>query len=156
MMPEPTVLVRPARRADLPAIMAMLDDDAISRSREIGRTASEDAAARAFEEIERDPNSTIHVLDREGEVVGCAQLTTIPGLARQGTKRALVEAVRIRSDLRGRGLGRDFMDSLATKARAAGCGLMQLTSDKRRLDAHRFYVSLGYVQSHEGFKLPLD
>lgn len=155
-MPEPMVLVRPARRADLPAIMAMLDDDAISRSREIGRTASEDATARAFEEIERDPNSTIYVLDREGEVVGCAQLTTIPGLARQGTKRALVEAVRIRSDLRGRGLGRDFMDSLATKARAAGCGLMQLTSDKRRLDAHRFYVSLGYVQSHEGFKLPLD
>lgn len=156
MSPDVSVIVRPARRADLPAILAMLDDDEISRSRATGHAAPDDAVERAFAEIERDPNSTIYVLDRGGDVVGCAQLTAIPGLSRGGMKRALVEAVRVRSDLRGHGLGRDLMHSLAAEAREAGCGLMQLASDKRRLDAHRFYVSLGYAQSHEGFKLPLD
>lgn len=145
--------MRPAQREDLPAIMALLADDAFSVGREGGADA---AVSAAFEEIERDPNSTVFVLEQVGRVVGCAQLTIIPGLARRALKRGVIEAVRIASDARGRGLGRDFIRQIVEVARGRGCGLVQLTSDKRRHDAHRFYLSLGFAMSHEGFKLVLD
>jgi len=145
-------VLRPARRGDLPAIQAMLADDILGRDREGG---ADEAVAAAFEEIERDPKSTFWVVERAGRVVGCAQLTCIPGLASRGTKRGLVESVRIASELRGKGLGRWLMGELIAKAREAGCGIVQLTSDKRRADAHRFYEGLGFARSHEGFKLKL-
>jgi GNAT superfamily N-acetyltransferase len=96
------------------------------------------------------------VIDVAGDVVGCAQLTIIPGLSRRGMKRAQIEAVRVSSRRRGEGLGRWFFDALIAIARERGCGLVQLTSDKRRTEAHRFYGSLGFVASHEGFKLSLE
>lgn len=145
--------MRPARRDDLPAIMAMLADDEFSVGREGG---ADEAVSAAFEEIERDPNSTVFVLERDGRVVGCAQLTVIPGLARRGLKRGVIEAVRIASDRRNRGLGGEFVGELVAEARSRGCGMVQLTSDKRRHDAHRFYASLGFAMSHEGFKLVLE
>lgn len=150
-LPEPNL--RPARRADLPAIMALLADDVLGRDREGG---AQDAVATAFDEIEADPKSTIWVVERNGLVIGCAQLTVIPGLARQAMKRGLIESVRIVSSQRGQGIGRWLIAALADKAREAGCGVLQLTSDKRRTDAHRFYESLGFAMSHEGFKLMLD
>ena len=91
----------------------------------------------------------------EGRIIGCGQLTVTPGLARRAVKRGTIEAVRIASDLRGQGLGRSFIRTLVDRAREAGCGQVQLTSDKRRTDAHRFYESLGFKLSHEGFKLLL-
>lgn len=145
-------ILRQARREDLSAIMALLADDDFSRGREGGAEAVVEAA---FEEIEGDPGSTIYVLEQDGAVVGCAQLTVIPGLARRGLRRGLVEGVRIASDRRNRGLGRLLMARLAEIARERGCGVVQLTSDKRRLDAHRFYRDLGFAMSHEGFKLVL-
>ncbi|HMO30641.1 GNAT family N-acetyltransferase [Enterovirga sp.] len=145
--------LRPARREDLPAVMAMLADDILGRNREGGADA---AVARAFEEIAADPRSTFWVVERSGSVIGCAQLTVLPGLSRRGMKRGLIESVRIASGARGRGLGRWFVGELIAKAREAGCGLVQLTSDKRREDAHRFYTNLGFAMSHEGFKLMLD
>lgn len=145
--------MRPARREDLPAIMALLADDEFSVGREGG---ADGAVEAAFREIERDPNSTVYVLEREGRIVGTAQLTVIPGLARRALKRGLIEAVRIASDSRGRGLGRDLVQELVAEARIRRCGIVQLTSDKRRRDAHRFYLSLGFAMSHEGFKLVLD
>jgi GNAT superfamily N-acetyltransferase len=152
MKPEPRI--RPASRADLPAIIRLLADDGIGKSRE---GAPEDPAyAAAFAAIERDLNNTIYVIDRGGEVAGCAQLTLIPGLSRRGATRALIEAVRVSSRHRGEGLGRWFFEQLIAVARKAGCRLVQLTSDKRRSDAHRFYESLGFVGSHEGYKLTLE
>lgn len=145
--------MRPARREDLPVIMALLADDAFSVGREGGADAAVEAA---FEEIRRDPNSTVFVLERDGRVVGTAQLTVIPGLARRALKRGLIEAVRIASDRRNRGLGGEFLGELVEEARIRGCGVVQLTSDKRRLDAHRFYASLGFAMSHEGFKLVFE
>ena len=144
--------LRAARRADLPVIMAMLADDILGRDREGG---ADEVVAAAFAEIERDPNSTIWVIERDGQVIGCAQLTCIAGLSQRGMKRGLIEAVRIASEARGGGLGRWFVGGLIGKARAAGCGVVQLTSDKRRTDAHRFYENLGFARSHEGFKLRL-
>lgn len=82
-------------------------------------------------------------------------LTYIPGLSRGGMRRALVEAVRVRSDLRGQRIGEQLMEDAMTRARARGCGMMQLTTDKRRTDAHRFYARLGFEASHEGMKRAL-
>lgn len=149
--PEPSLRV--ARRADLPAVMAMLADDILGRDREGG---ADEAVAAAFDEIEADPKITIWVVERDSLTIGCAQLTVIPGLARRAMKRGLIESVRIASGERGQGLGRWFVLELVEKAREAGCGMVQLTSDKRRTDAHRFYTNLGFAMSHEGFKLMLD
>lgn len=95
------------------------------------------------------------MLDDDGEVVGCAQLTFIPGISRQGAERALIEAVRIRADRRGGGLGRRLFGWLIETSREHGCALVQLTTDKSRTDAQRFYTDLGFVASHEGMKLTL-
>jgi GNAT superfamily N-acetyltransferase len=83
------------------------------------------------------------------------QLTFIAGISRTGASRRLVEAVGVDRGLRGQGIGRRLMEHAHERGRARGCVLAQLTSDKQRPEAHRFYRSLGYEQSHEGFKLPL-
>jgi len=147
-----TVLLRPARRADLARIVALIADDEISAAR---TGTFDDAHLAGFDAIEADPNNELVVAERDGEVVGTMQLTFVPGISRYGATRLLVEAVRVDSRLRGQGIGRQMMLWAHERGRARGCVLAQLTSDKRRPDAHRFYRSLGYAQSHEGFKLPL-
>lgn len=109
----------------------------------------------AFAAIDSDPRNEMLVLADGNGVLGCLQMTYIPGLGKHGAERALVEAVRIRADLRGGGLGRDLMRQAVERARQRGCALVQLTSGRQRTDAHRFYESLGFARSHEGFKLPL-
>ena len=149
-MSEP--ILRRATAADLPTIVRLLADDELGHGRE---SADEHLYAAAFGEIEHDPNNMIVVVVLDGAVAGCAQLTIIPGLGRAAVKRAQIEAVRVASGRRGQGLGRWFMQALIEAARERGCGLVQLTSDVRRPDAHRFYESLGFSASHVGFKLPL-
>lgn len=146
-------VLRPATIDDVPAIMRLLADDALGQARE---SADEAVYKAAFAAIARDPNNTLFVIDAGGAVAGCAQLTIISGLARGAATRAQIEAVRIGSGHRGEGLGRWFMGALIEAARERGCKLVQLTSDKRRGDAHRFYESLGFAASHVGFKLTLD
>ncbi|MFY1585986.1 GNAT family N-acetyltransferase [Micromonospora sp. WMMD734] len=145
--------LREAVRADLPAILALLADDVLGRARE--HHTVDAAYERAFDAITADPRNQQLVAERDGEVVGCFQLTYIPGLGRHGAERALVEAVRVRADLRGQGVGEAMMSWAIDRARERGCGLVQLTTDKSRADAHRFYRRLGFVASHEGMKLPL-
>ncbi|MFG3696681.1 GNAT family N-acetyltransferase [Micromonospora sp. NPDC047620] len=147
------VIFREAVRADLPAVLALLADDVLGKSRDF--TEVDDAYERAFADIAADPRNQLIVADADGEVVGCMQLTYIPGLGRHGAERQLVEAVRVRSDRRGRGLGRQMMTWAVDQAKQRGCALVQLTTDKTRHDAHRFYLGLGFVASHEGMKLPL-
>ena len=151
-MPAGEPRVRVARRADLPSIMALLADDPFSHGREDGFTP---AAEAAFAEVEAHPGTAVHVLELDDRIIGCAQLTVVPGLARRALKRGVIEAVRIASDLRGQGHGRVFIGALVEEARRAGCGVVQLTSDKKRTDAHRFYRGLGFAMSHDGFKLML-
>jgi GNAT superfamily N-acetyltransferase len=149
------MLIRPATRGDLPAIQALLADDAIAQSRS-GFTANVTSAVeRAFNEIVADANDELVVGESEGEVVATLQLTLIAGLSRNGMRRALVEAVRVRSDRRGLGLGEELLRWAIARAREYGCGVVQLTTDKRRGDAQRFYARLGFVASHEGMKLDL-
>jgi len=151
--PTPSTL-RPATRADLPAVLALLaDEDQVVDPRSVVVT---EAYERAFAAIDTDPRNELLVLvDGDGTVVGCLQATYIPGLGKGGAERVLVEAVRIRADRRGGGLGRTLMAHTITRARARGCRLVQLTSNKQRADAHRFYATLGFTRSHEGFKLAL-
>lgn len=150
-MSEP--VLRRATTADIPAIIRLLADDELGRTRE---SADERVYRDAFAAIERDPNNVILVIEAGGAVAGCAQLTVIPGLGRGAATRGQIEAVRIASEHRGQGLGRWFMQALIEAARERGCRLVQLTSDKSRGDAHRFYESLGFKPSHVGFKLALD
>ncbi|WP_314249096.1 GNAT family N-acetyltransferase [Streptomyces kutzneri] len=150
------MIFREATRHDLPAVLALLaDEDSVA---DPARVVIGEAHERAFAAIEADPRNELLVLtDGAGEaVLGCLQLTYIPGLGQNGEERALVEAVRIRADRRGSGLGAELMRLAAERARARGCGLLQLTSNKRRTAAHRFYERLGFARSHEGFKLHLE
>ncbi|MER7272246.1 GNAT family N-acetyltransferase [Micromonospora carbonacea] len=149
----PTVILREAVRADLPAILALLADDVLGRTRDVGKV--DDAYERAFADISADPRNHLVVADDGGVVVGCLQITYIPGLGRHGAERCLVEAVRVRSDRRGQGLGGEMIRWAIDQARQRGCGLVQLTTDKSRTDAHRFYLALGFQPTHEGMKLPL-
>lgn len=147
------VIFREAVRADLPAVIALLADDVLGKARDF--TQVDEAYERAFADITADPRNHLVVADRDGELVGCMQITYIPGLGRHGAERSLIESVRVRSDLRGQGLGRQMMTWAIDQARGRGCALVQLTTDKSRADAHRFYRDLGFVASHEGMKLAL-
>ncbi|MFF9505959.1 GNAT family N-acetyltransferase [Streptomyces sp. NPDC014724] len=147
------MLLRTATRADLPAVLALLADE--ERVVDPASVVVDETYERAFAAIEGDPRNEMLVLVEGDTVVGCLQATYIPGLGKHGEERALIEAVRIRADRRGGGLGRELMKQAVDRARLRGCGLMQLTSNKRRTDAHRFYESLGFARSHEGFKLAL-
>ncbi|MEV4611470.1 GNAT family N-acetyltransferase [Kitasatospora sp. NPDC049258] len=152
--------LRPATRADLPAVLALLADEA--RVVDPATLVVDQVYEQAFAAIDVDPRNEILVLvegvDDQGDggrVVGCLQVTYIPGLGKGGAERALIEAVRVRADRRGGGLGQILMERTIERARTRGCALVQLTSNKRREDAHRFYGRLGFARSHDGFKLAL-
>ncbi|GHH10282.1 GNAT family N-acetyltransferase [Streptomyces rubradiris] len=145
--------IRAATADDLPAIVAMLADDPLGAQRESpdDLTPYRTALAR----LAADPNQHLVVAVREDRVIGTLQLTIIPGLSHRGATRALIEAVRIHADERGSGLGSRLIEWAIDTSRRLDCRMVQLTSDKTRTDAHRFYERLGFTASHEGFKLRL-
>ncbi len=150
-----TLRFRRAETADLPAIIDMLADDALGKAREVVSDPPHQAYLSAFAAIEADPNQLLAVVEREGAIIGCLQISFIPGLSRRGLWRGQIESVRIASSARGESLGRSMMEWAIEVCRQRGCGLVQLTSDKQRPDAIRFYESLGFRASHEGLKLSL-
>ncbi|WP_433605616.1 GNAT family N-acetyltransferase [Dactylosporangium sp. CA-139114] len=147
------VRIRKATEADVPAIVALLADDALGA----GRESPDDLSPyqRAFAAVVADANQVLVVAERDGRTVGTLQLTLLPGLARRGATRGQIEAVRVAGDERGSGLGATLMQWAIDEARARGCQLVQLTSDVSRTDAHRFYERLGFAPTHVGFKLNL-
>jgi GNAT superfamily N-acetyltransferase len=149
------VIVRLATEADLPTIIALLNDDEIARSREGFAPEVTTQTREAFLEISKDPNNELLVGELNGELIATMQLTIIPGLSRNGMRRGLIEAVRVRADQRSKGLGAIFMKQVIERARERGCGMVQLTTDVRRTAAQRFYVRLGFEPSHVGMKLKL-
>ena len=146
------MILRDARQDDVAGIVALLSDDTLGAAREGHDMAPYDLA---FAEIAANPMHQLVVAEAEGRIVGCLQLTILAGLSRQGARRALVEAVRVAGDLRSQGLGAALMAEAEDRARRAGCGMIQLTTDKSRLRAHRFYERLGYAASHLGMKKAL-
>jgi GNAT superfamily N-acetyltransferase len=133
----------------------MLADDELGALRETVADPVPDFYARAFDAIDRDPNNELIVADRDGQLVGVLQLTFIPYLTHRGGWRALIEGVRVASAARSEGIGGQLIEWAIARSRERGCRIVQLTSDKRRADAIRFYERLGFKATHEGFKLPL-
>lgn len=147
---------RLARQSDLAAIVRLLADDDLGGAREIVTDPVDARYLSAFAAIEADANQLLAVAsDAADRVVGCLQLSFLPGLSRTGMWRGQIESVRVASDLRGSGFGSEFIAWAIAQCVERGCGLVQLTSDKTRADSIRFYEKLGFVASHEGLKRSL-
>lgn len=151
-----TASLRRAVIEDVPSIVDLLTDDPLGAGRD-GRDDSDGLQPylRAFAAVSADPAHLLLVAESHGEVVATMQVSFLPGLARRGALRAQIEAVRVRAGLRNSGLGRALLMWARGEAERRGCALIQLTSDKQRPEAHRFYSGLGFTASHEGFKLEL-
>ncbi|MBX4998592.1 GNAT family N-acetyltransferase [Rhizobium lentis] len=144
---------RLARPSDLAAIIRLLADDDLGGTREIVSDPVDARYLSAFAAIEADANQLLAVaVDASDQVVGCLQLSFLPGLSRTGMWRGQIESVRIAREFRGAGLGAQFIEWAVAQCVERGCGLVQLTSDKTRKDSIRFYEKLGFVASHEGLK----
>lgn len=157
------VQFRRATREDLPAIVALLADDPLGALREANTSPLPQCYHDAFDAIDRDPNIELVVAQAGGggvlggsDVLGVLQLSFIPNLSHRGGWRALIEGVRVAAGSRSGGVGRQMLLWAVERARQRGCLMMQLTSDKTRTDAIRFYEGLGFVASHEGMKLHLS
>ena len=149
------LIFRPAIASDLAGIVAMLADDELGQQREDPSTALNQKYSDAFAAIDHDSNQLLAVVEEDGILLGCLQITFIPGLSRLGMWRGQIESVRVAAGHRGEGLGRKMFEWAINECRSRGCGLVQLTTDKSRADASKFYESLGFKASHEGMKLTL-
>ena len=150
------VVLREAVVGDVPAIVALLAADELGATRD-GADGEADLQPylRAFQAVTADPAHLLLVATDGDEVVATMQLSLLPGLARRGALRAQIEAVRVGEAHRGRRLGAAMIGWAIAEARVRGCALVQLTTDRSRADAHRFYQRLGFVASHDGLKLQL-
>jgi GNAT superfamily N-acetyltransferase len=151
-----TPTIRRATADDLPAIVALLADDILGQAREDPSLPLAQGYRDAFAAIAANPDMMLMVAVEEGRVVATLQLILAPGLSRKGAWRGIVEGVRVAADRRGRGLGEQLMAWTIAECRVRGCASVQLTTDKSRADAHRFYERLGFNPSHAGYKMDLD
>ncbi|MEU8302416.1 GNAT family N-acetyltransferase [Actinomadura sp. NPDC048955] len=146
---------REATVDDLPEIVRLLADDPLGSTRETPGEEIPEAYFRAFAAIEKDPNNSLVVAEVAGAVAGTLQLTFIPGLTYTGGERAQIEGVRVAAEQRGAGLGQLLITWAIDRARARGCRVVQLTTDRQRPDAIRFYQKIGFRPSHMGMKYHL-
>ncbi|MDJ0835261.1 MAG: GNAT family N-acetyltransferase [Acidobacteriota bacterium] len=148
-----TISIRRATNEDLTGIIRLLADDELGAKREQFEIPLPACYRDAFTAIDTDPNQELMVADCDGRVVGTFQLSFLPNLTYRGGWRALVEAVRVDSSMRGEGLGARLIEHAVERARERGCRMIQLTTDKTRQEAKRFYEKLGFTATHEGMKL---
>ena len=149
------LLFRDAKREDLAQIVGLLANDNLGSQREDPTSPLNSAYLDAFEHISADPNNQLVVVECNGKIAGILQITYIPHLTYIGSWRCLIEGVRVHKEFRGQGLGTKFFEWAIQQAKEKNCKIVQLTSDKQRADAIRFYESLGFKATHEGFKLKL-
>ena len=150
------VRFRFAERGDIPSIVALLAEDSLGQVREQADSGDLGPYLTAFDAMMmQDDNKYLLAVDQEDKIVGCIQITVVPGLSRSGMKRALLEGVRVANSVRGQGIGRQMMTEAHAIAHQQGCKMAQLTADLSRKDALRFYQSVGYVNSHYGLKCAL-
>jgi ribosomal protein S18 acetylase RimI-like enzyme len=155
---ETDIMMREAVLADVPRIVSLIMQGAARNMKtpdEIALEAGHPVYGDAFAEIAKSPHNLLFAAERDSVVVGTYQLSLLPGLAARGRLRGKIESVHVAPECRGQGIGGVMMRHAIVTAKARGVGLLELTSDKARSDAHRFYVALGFAQSHEGFKLVL-
>ncbi|MFQ3544205.1 GNAT family N-acetyltransferase [Halobacillus rhizosphaerae] len=146
---------RLAAEKDLESIVAMLADDVLGSKRERYEHPLPNSYMRAFEAIIADPNNELIVACEKNEVIGVQQITFTPYITHQGGWRATIEGVRTSASVRGKGIGTKLIKWAIQRAEERGCHLVQLTTDKKRADALRFYESLGFKATHEGLKMKL-
>ncbi len=149
------LIIREARKTDLPALIEIFRRDRDGGHAESRAPAAPAVYEAAFDRIAADINSRLYVAELDDRAVGTFQLTFIPGLVNHGRIRAKIESVHVRDGMRSRGIGTEMMRAALAAARAGGAGIAELASNKRRVDAHRFYERLGFERSHEGFKIAL-
>lgn len=146
---------RLAKKDDLFDIVKMLSDDTLGAKREKFEAILSDNYLKAFENISKDPNQELTIVEMDGETVATFQLTFIQYLTHQGGLRAQIEAVRTNSKYRGKGIGTKVFEYIIERAKQKGCRMVQLTSDKQRPDAIKFYETIGFIATHEGMKLKI-
>jgi GNAT superfamily N-acetyltransferase len=144
---------RKATKKDVSIIVRMLADDDLGSTREEDTEQVADGYYDAFEQIDKDHNNELTIAEYNGKIIGTLQITFIPYLTYKGGMRALIEAVRIDSEHRGKGFGRKLFEYAINRAQDRGCHMVQLTTNKKRTDAFKFYESLGFEATHEGMKL---
>ena len=144
---------REATVDDVGAIIGLYSDDALGKKREAD--SADKRYIKAFENLQNEPNNYIYVVEKNGQVIGTAQITFISHLNRKGQKRAQIESIHIDNEYRGQGLGKKLMAFLIEQAKEQGCTIVQLTSDKTRERAHQFYIDLGFEETHIGMKKTL-
>ena len=149
------ITYREALESDLATLIKMLADDQLGADREDSSVPINSAYIRAFHSIEKDPNNELIVVEAEGNIIGMLQLTFIPYLSHTGAWRGLIEAVRVHKDYRNKGIGTHILKWAIGRAKEKECFMVQLTSNKQRSNAIRFYEKLGFKATHEGFKLIL-
>ncbi|MDB5358992.1 MAG: family acetyltransferase [Rhodospirillales bacterium] len=147
---------RRAVPADLPTLVAMLADDVLGQARERPENPLPREYQDGFAAIDADPKQLLLVVERNGIIAGMLQLTCIPGISHMGAWRCQIEGVRVVSTARGQGVGQAMMRHAIGIARQRGCRIVQLTTNKARADAKRFYEQLGFEPAHEGMKLTLS
>lgn len=148
-------VIRPARRDDLDRLIEIIAADTLGGHGDTMEPSARPAYAAALDHILGSAVDRLFVVERQGRVVGTAQMTLIVALPHRGRKRAVIEAVQVAPEMRGEGIGSALIRAMIEEARNLGAGVVELTSNAARLDAHRFYERLGFAKSHFGFKLPL-
>lgn len=146
---------RNAKPADLPFIIALIVEDSVVSTGDDPADAAHPDYVDALAEITGDPNQEMIIVEEGGVPVGCFQLSYLPGLMRRGQKRGQIEVVHVAASHRNRGIGADMMRWAVERCRQNNCSMVQLTSNNKRIDAHRFYERLGFLKTHQGFKLYL-
>jgi ribosomal protein S18 acetylase RimI-like enzyme len=141
--------------ADLPFIAELGEADTIAAARDPARPGIHEEQQAGLAAIIADPNHRLLLVERDGAPVGSFRLSFIPGVSRQGAWRGQIESVRVAEHMRGQGIGEEMMHWALARCQEKGCGVVQLTSDKQRDAAHRFYKRLGFKPTHTGFKLKL-
>jgi len=154
-MTQPEIIFRQATRADLPSIVRMLADDELGSQRERVEDPLPESYYVAFEQINQDPNHELIVAEQNGEVIGTLHLMFLPSVSFQGGLRAQVESVRVDKRFQSQGIGSEMMKWAMERAKQRGAHVVQLTTHKSRVDAHRFYERLGFRGSHLGMKMSL-
>ncbi len=149
------IIFREANEKELSELIKMLSDDQLGSTREKYSLPLHESYIKAFQKIKDDPNNELVVIEKEGQIAGMLQLTFIPYLTYMGSWRCLIEGIRVHKDFRGQGLGTQLIEWAIKKAKSRNCFMVQLTSNKQRADAIKFYNRLGFDASHEGFKLQL-
>jgi len=152
---QENILIRKALESDVADMVKLMSDNFLGQQREQIEGEIAQSYYDAFHTIDRDINQMLVAVTSDNKLIGTLQISFITNMSFMGAKRALIEGVHVDKDLRGKGIGKIMMEWAINEARKSGCRFVQLTSNKQRLDAHRFYKKLGFTPSHEGFKLDL-